>query len=957
MINFWVKILSAKKISFGRNPYFAVTFVLLCGVSNMAKAQKDTIAISINLDEVNYVMHVKQMILYKNALNRPVDSIKLFAWANAYKNTHTLLGKRKLEERKTDLYFANKEQLGYIKNLKINSDFVKEISDTRKENIYLKLRNALPADSRIPINLEYDIHLPAATITNYGYSGNHVLLKYFFVVPDGFEDNKLSPKYFIDIDDNQSAGNYWKITFENPDYFVHSNLKEINKYHLEGLLYEDPEILITHSQNTEIPLEVDQQKVQLDLGYEVSDEDKARLQTIVPKQLLFIKNKMGFLPEKIFLGERERNKDGFMGSDDISFKKWRFKIFTDDERTDLNYFSMISKNVVEQSFMTDKDKNHWLYNGLRTYLEMEYIKQNYADRKLLGDLPDEVKLWKIKPLKWFGASKLKLSERYGLVYQYILNQNLDQKLSTPLHNLSKFNVMAISSFEMGSIFSLLSEKTGQEKFDTFLTDYFAKNRGQQIDSKDFLDQMTVATNYSGSFVEKFMQKKNRINLKLKSTKQTDPENINLKISKNTNLKVPFKLQTESYSGKIDTYYYDTTESKKAALYTIPRDSTKKILLNDDYAFPEDDFRDNYRYTKGLFANMKKVRFKLATDIPNPEYNEVYFSPNVTWNNYDKFLIGGRFTNRSLMPPKFLYSLSPFYSTGTNQITGSGGLSYRWQPAHAFFSTWNFGGGASYFHYDYNLPYKTYNLYSNLTFAKNPRSQINRSLLFSYSYFEKTLSPELIKENAYGKYNLWNVGYSYSDNKAIHENYFTTNFQWMEDFQKLSAEYYYRWEFAKRKKLMVRVFAGIFVNNVTRNNTFNFGISKVSNYAFNYGLLGQSAQEGLLAQQFILAEGGFKSNFNTWANRWIVSTNIDSHLWKMFNVYADVGMYKDRDVGAKFIWDSGIKLKVIPDFLEIYFPVQSSLGFEPGFKGYGSRIRYTLNLNLGSVISYFRRGVY
>ena len=35
--------------------------------------------------------------------------------------------------------------------------------------------------------------------------------------------------------------------------------------------------------------------------------------------------------------------------------------------------------------------------------------------------------------------------------------------------------------------------------------------------------------------------------------------------------------------------------------------------------------------------------------------------------------------------------------------------------------------------------------------------------------------------------------------------------------------------------------------------------------------------------------------------------------------------------------SGIKLKVIPDFLEIYFPVQSSLGFEPGFKDYKSRI--------------------
>ena len=35
---------------------------------------------------------------------------------------------------------------------------------------------------------------------------------------------------------------------------------------------------------------------------------------------------------------------------------------------------------------------------------------------------------------------------------------------------------------------------------------------------------------------------------------------------------------------------------------------------------------------------------------------------------------------------------------------------------------------------------------------------------------------------------------------------------------------------------------------------------------------------------------------------------------------------------KFIWDSGIKLKVIPDFLEIYFPVQSSLGIRTCIQG-------------------------
>ena len=43
------------------------------------------------------------------------------------------------------------------------------------------------------------------------------------------------------------------------------------------------------------------------------------------------------------------------------------------------------------------------------------------------------------------------------------------------------------------------------------------------------------------------------------------------------------------------------------------------------------------------------------------------------------------------------------------------------------------------------------------------------------------------------------------------------------------------------------------------------------------------------------------------------------------------VYIKQTHDPKFIWDSGIKLKVVPDFLEIYFPVQSSLGFEPNLK--------------------------
>jgi hypothetical protein len=45
---------------------------------------------------------------------------------------------------------------------------------------------------------------------------------------------------------------------------------------------------------------------------------------------------------------------------------------------------------------------------------------------------------------------------------------------------------------------------------------------------------------------------------------------------------------------------------------------------------------------------------------------------------------------------------------------------------------------------------------------------------------------------------------------IHEKSLSLSAQGMEDFNKITAEGFYRWEFAPRQKLSVRLFAGYFL---------------------------------------------------------------------------------------------------------------------------------------------------
>ncbi|MDR6160078.1 hypothetical protein QF023_003594 [Chryseobacterium sp. SLBN-27] len=933
-----------------------IGFVLFLGVVEVS-AQKDSIYIEAKLSSDKKIVQINQELVYYNNSQHNLNTVKLLNWVSAYNRRGTSLVYRKLEDRNTDLHFAEKNELGKLLNLKIHdSDQEITVNNISEENFFLPLKKALQPGEQVKLKLQYDIQLPDHKFTGYGTSDKNVALKYFFIVPDRFDPDNISKRDYHDIEESVSFNTYWTINFDLPvNYFVESNLQQVQMNSFKGYLDSDPEFLISQNEYPSININTDDFRTEVKFGYDLKPEERQNLEFYLPLHLKFIKDRIGKVPERIFISDKFRAKEDFFGNNDITFWKFRFQLFNDAQKTDLDYFGIVAKKVLDESIITDKQNYHWFKSGLKSYLEIQYLKKFYPDAKLLGSLP-ETKIFGVKPLKLFHASEVKLIERYGLTYQYIMSQNLDQKISEKYSVLSNFNDMAISSFETGTLFNYSADKMGYENFDHLVQNFIAKNTDQEVNPNDFIKELAERDRRT-AYLSEFLEHKKRVNFKLKRF-QKDGDSLHVKINKNTPANIPVKLETESKEGEKKEYWVETEENEKTKTFSIPAANTNKITLNDEYIFPEANYRDNFLYAKGFFSNMRKIKLKLIKDIPNPEFNEIYISPRIRFSNtYDKFLIGFNFKNQSFFDQKFLYSFTPTYSTGTGKLTGSGAVAYSFLPAESIFRSITFGVSGSYFHYDYDLAYSKGSVYSNFNFRKNPRSTVSRTVGMSYNYFERDLSPLMIANNDYDKYNLWSIGYGYNDSQSIHEKSLGVNTQWMEDFHKVNAEAFYRWEFAPRQKLSVRLFAGYFIKNNTRNNTFNYGISRVSDYSFSYNLLGQSATGGILSQQYVLADGGFKSFIPGTVNKWITSVNVDTSVWKIFHVYADAGLYDNKNQPTKFIWDSGVKVRVIPDFLEIYFPVQSSLGFEPGFKDYAKRIRYTLILNLSSIINAARRGWY
>ena len=180
------------------------------------------------------------------------------------------------------------------------------------------------------------------------------------------------------------------------------------------------------------------------------------------------------------------------------------------------------------------------------------------------------------------------------------------------------------------------------------------------------------------------------------------------------------------------------------------------------------------------------------------------------------------------------------------------------------------------------------------------------------------------------------------------------------FGKISVNYEWRKLTENNRQFNFRFFAGTFLYNKTDKNSdyFSFALDRPTDYLFDYNYLGRSEDTGIFSQQIIIAEGGFKSKLNTpFANQWMATANMSTTLWRYIEAYGDVGLVKNKSFNPKFVYDSGIRLNLVTDYFELYFPIYSNLGWEVDEPNYSQRIRIKFTLDPQALLGLFRRKWY
>jgi hypothetical protein len=105
----------------------------------------------------------------------------------------------------------------------------------------------------------------------------------------------------------------------------------------------------------------------------------------------------------------------------------------------------------------------------------------------------------------------------------------------------------------------------------------------------------------------------------------------------------------------------------------------------------------------------------------------------------------------------------------------------------------------------------------------------------------------------------------------------------------------------------------------------------------------------------MSEGGFKSKFaNPNANDFILATNLGFGLWKWIEAYTDFGIAKNKNIKAKYFYDTGLRLNLVPDYLEFYFPIQNSENFVLNDQNYLTNVRFVLTVDINNIKQLFTR---
>lgn len=915
-------------------------------------SQENTINIKAVLDAKKDIIKIQQEIIFHNTSDSVLTKIYLHNWANSYRDRKTPLSKRFIEDFNKDLYFAKEKDLGSttIKSLSVDFENVnfKEVKN-QADIIEILLNKPLFPKAKTTISITYLLKIPSARFTKYGKTKTGYHLRNWYITPAVY-DKGWQLMSNLNLDDLYEKGTDFIIEIDIPKELV----VESNLYQYETLNENKNSYYLIGKNKTDIILGINKTKQlktfktkSITIYTDVFSEELAPNTTtnILNRELLFIKKYLGKYPHlEIYIDKATQQKNPIYGLNQLpSF----LRPFSDVFKWDIAMFKALTKRYIENTLLLNKRTDYWLIDGIQNYLMIEYIEAFYPEIKLLGNVSN---YWFIRT---FNLSKLKFNDKYPFIYQFSARKFLDQSLNTPADSLSNFNRKIVNKYKAGLSFRYLKGYLGDTILNSSFKEFYQKNQLKIISSENFKEIITAKTSKNLDwFFNDFLNTNKKIDHTIDAI---IPEKDSLKVvlRNKRNITTPLALYSLK-DGDIKLKKWVTTVDSIKTV-KIKNNDFDKLVLNYENLYPEYNTLDNWKNVKKKLFN-KPIKFTFYRDIEAPEYHQLFYQPNVNYNFYNGLILGAKLNNKPILKRNLEFNIAPAYAIKSNSINGNFSIKYNhfFEKTKIYKITYGVSGNS--FHYAPELSYKSLIPYVAINFKrKSLRETSFRSLSSKVVHINKEVAPQT-KKTDQDNYNVFNISYNYSKPDLIKELRYRFDTEFAKDFSKVSLDLRYRTLSSSNTQLSLRFFAGTFLSNKTKSDYFSFGLDRPNDYLFQLNYHGRSEDSGIFSQQYIITEGGFKSELPTrFANQFMSSFNTSIGLWRWVELYNDVAFLKNRNQPVYFAYENGVRFNFIHEIFEIYFPLYSNNGWEVQQNAYPEKIRFTFSTNFGAIYNFFRRG--
>jgi hypothetical protein len=396
------------------------------------------------------------------------------------------------------------------------------------------------------------------------------------------------------------------------------------------------------------------------------------------------------------------------------------------------------------------------------------------------------------------------------------------------------------------------------------------------------------------------------------------------------------------------------------------------------------------------ASKVKLQFKPLLGFGNDSTRTFIATPFLGYNMYDGLMIGAGITNFTLPSSKFQFLAAPMYATKSKQLNGVGRMSYTFHPAKTFnritvalsgmkFTTNDFTDTAGTI---YRTGFRK--LVPSLKFVlkeKDPLSTRERfiqwkTFLFDEDglEFKRDTFPNgnrftKITKVAESRY-LNQLRFVIRDARALYPYSAELMAEQARNFVRLSFTGNYHFNYNEKQGVDVRFFAGKFfytgnITNTARFQTDPFhlnltGANGYEDYTYNNYFIGRNEFEGLASQQIMQRDGFFKVRTDLLASKigktddWLTAINFTTDIPDQINIlnilpikipvkaFLDIGTFaeawdKNSEV-SRIVYDAGLQISLLKNTVNVYIPLLYSRVFKDYFQSYIPEKRFRTNIS-------------